>query len=183
MPPLNTTLIRGCSELQGPATHEWLWHGSDVVAPSLCSLLGPITPHLSCLLFLSWALLMEAMDESLASNAVRRRWTRSPFQLRRCVKCCLTGGGLKTLARGHLAPDGPGKHTELSPHYGAKAHAFLHIICLAEDFWGCFYICSTSCLSHLVVNSEIQNYVADFLVIFFFFKPCTLFALACYPLT
>lgn len=50
MPPLNTTLIRGCSQLQGPATQEWLWHGSDFVAPSLCSLLGPITPHRSFLL-------------------------------------------------------------------------------------------------------------------------------------
>lgn len=106
-------------------------------------------------------------------SATNRRRTHLQFQLRRCVKCCLTGG-LKTLAPGHLAPDGPGRHTELSPHHGVKAHASLHIIYLAEDFWGCFFICSTSCLSHLVANSGIQdrpqNYVAESVHFFHFFS-------------
>lgn len=72
MPPLNTTLIRGCSELQGPATQEWLWHGSHFVAPSLCSLLGPITPHLSFLLsFFLELFWWGPADESPASEPRR----------------------------------------------------------------------------------------------------------------
>lgn len=97
--------------------------------------------------------------------------THLQFQLRRCVKCCLTGG-LKTLAPGHLAPDGPGRHTELSPHHGVKAHASLHIIYLAEDFWGVFlFVLHLACLTSPGIQDLLQNYVADSLCIVFIFFP------------
>lgn len=113
---------------------------------------------------------MEAMDESPASRHEEPMDTLAVPAVE--TREVLSDGGLKTLAPGHLAPDGPGRHTELSPHHGVNPHASLHIIYLAEDFLGCFFICSTSCLSHLLVNSGIQdllqNYVADSWCIFFF---------------
>lgn len=160
MPPLNTTLIRGCSELQGPATQEWLWHGSDFVAPSLCSLLGPITPHRSFLP--SFFLELFWWEGWMKVSAVKRRWTHLPFQLQRCLT-----EGPKTLATGHLAPDGPGRHTELSPHRGAISHASLHAIDLAEDFRGVFFyfVLHLACLTSLWtlrIQDSLQNYGAFF---------------------
>lgn len=67
-------------------------------------------------------------------SAMKRRWTHLPFQLQRCLT-----EGPKTMAPGHLAPDGPGRRGVLSPHRGAKSHASLHAIDLAEDFWEVFF--------------------------------------------
>lgn len=81
-------------------------------------------------LFLPWALLMGAMDESPASppwrgdgrtglSSCRDVWQRD--------------------RRLWLRATLPGRRTELSPHRGAKSHASLHAIDLAEDFRGVFF--------------------------------------------
>lgn len=190
MPPLNATLIRGCSELQGPATQEWLWHGSHFVAPSLCSLLGPITPHLSFLLsFFLELFWWGPADESPESEP--RRGDGRTFSSS-CGDWWSVGPteGMEDAGSGAApAPDGPGRRAELSPHRGARAHASFHIIYLAEDFLGVFfylfYVLPVSprcepwdpriCFRIMLLT------LSPFL--HFFCQPCTLFALACYPLT
>lgn len=137
MPPLNTTLIRGCSELQGPATQEWLWHGSDFVAPSLCSLLGPITPHRSFLP--SFFLELFWWEGWMKVRRLRREGAMDALALPAAE---MSDRGTEDSGYSHLAPNGPGRHTELSPHRGAISHASLHAIDLAEDFRGVFfYLC------------------------------------------
>lgn len=170
MPPLNTTLIRGCSELQGPATQECLWHGSDFVAPSLCSLLGPIL-HL---IFHPFSFFFELFWWKRWMKVWRLRHEEAMGTLSVVV---WQGDWRHWIQATSLQTD---QGDTLSFHHisEVKASASLHVIYLAEDFWGCFFICSTSCLSHLVVNSGIQdllqNYVADswciFSSFFFFFS-------------
>lgn len=181
MPPLNTTLIRGCSELQGPATQEWLWHGSDFVAPSLCSLLGPITPHRSFLpsFFLElfwwegwmkvWRLRHEEAMDALASPAAEMsdRGTEDsgsrPPRSRRARK-----------THWAFATSWSEISRVLACHWfsgGLSRGIFLFVLHLA-----CLTLLWT-----LRIQDSLQNYGADSWCIFF--QLCMLFALACYPLT
>lgn len=163
MPPLNTTLIRGCSELQGPATQEWLWHGSDFVAPSLCSLLGPITPHRSF----------------LPSFFLELFWWEGWMKVRRLRR----EGAMDALAlpaaemsdRGtEDSGYGPPRSKRARKTHWAFATSWSDISRVLARHWfsgglsgGVFFICATSCLSHLVVNSEDPGFASELWCIFF----------------
>lgn len=63
------------------------------------------------------------------------------------MRCRLTEE-LKTLAPGHVAPDRPGRNSELSPLHEVQAYKSLHIIYLAEDFSGVFlFVLHLACLT------------------------------------
>lgn len=186
MPPLNTTLIRGCSELQGPATQEWLWHGSDFVAPSLCSLLGPITPHRSFLLsfFLELYWLERGMkvqrprhEEAMDTLAVPAAGMREVLPDRGIEDC---GSG----------PPRSRRARETHWAFTTSWSEISRIIYLAEDIrgWGVFfylfYILPVSPRFEPRDPGFTSEFCCCLSVRFFtFFQPCTLFALACNPLT
>lgn len=161
MPPLNTTLIRGCSELQGPATQECLWHGSDFVAPSLCSLLGPIL-HL---IFHPFYFFFELFWWKRWMKVWRLRHEEAMGTLSVVVWL--------TLDPGHLAPDRPGRHTELSPHQWSQSFRVLarHLFSwrLLGLFFYLFYVLPVSPRCELWDPGSASELCCWFSVHFFFF--------------
>lgn len=178
MPPLNTTLIRGCSELQGPATQEWLWHGSDFVAPSLCSLLGPITPHRSF----------------LPSFFLELFWWERWMKVRRLrheeAMDALAVPAAEMSDRGtEDSGSGPPRSRRARKTHWAFATSWSEISRVLARHWFSgglffylFYILPVSPRCELW-GSRICFRIMLLTLGAFLFQPCMLFALACYPLT
>lgn len=201
MPPLNTSLIRGCSEWQGRRVAAAA-PAAEASGRHRCSfsfhLVTPFCPFFSLPSLFSPDLRYNKQTNKPAKPPGQRE-SQSAALLSAAVEMCeVLDRGIKEPGLGptwlHTGPRQ--QHRAFTTLTEPLLHASLHIIYSARDFFylvGGVFICSLSCLSHLGVNPQIadllQNYVAASHCIFhFFFTPLTLpplaphvFALACSP--